>query len=179
MKRRSNTGWIVRVILLSVTLSVVFTLVSESVLSRAGTVTAFILLLAFIVIGVLTDMLGVAVTSAVERPFHSMASHNTVGAPQALRLLRNAERVASVCNDVVGDIAGIVSGATAAVICAHLVRDRSFSALITQLVVTGAVAGLTIGGKAAGKASAINNSTEIVLAAGKVIAFFERIFHKK
>ena len=35
-------------------------------------------------------------------------------------MLRNASRVSSVCNDVVGDICGIVSGATGAVIVARL-----------------------------------------------------------
>lgn len=179
MKRKGNFSWIAKVIVASIILSMVFTVISESVLSGAGYVTAFILLFVFILLGVLTDMIGMAVTSADETPFHSMASHNTRGAAQAIRLIKNAERVSSFCNDVMGDISGIVSGTTGAVICANLVQDFSFSTMLTQLLVTGMVAGLTIGGKAAGKIISLNNSVKIVLFAGKVIAFFERIFKKR
>jgi len=179
MKRKSNVSWIIKVIVASIILSMVFTFISESVLSGAGYITAFILLFVFIFFGVLTDIIGMAVTFADETPFHSMVSHNTVGAAQSIRLIKNAERVSSFCNDVMGDISGIVSGTTGAVICANLVSDFSFHTMVTQLLVTGTVAGLTIGGKAAGKAISMKNSTKIVLAAGKVIAFFERIFKKR
>ena len=37
-----------------------------------------------------------------------MAAHKEAGAIEALRLIRNAEKVASFCNDVVGDISSIV-----------------------------------------------------------------------
>ena len=130
---------------------------------------AFLLLTVFIFIGIIFDMLGMSVTSTNESPFHSMASHGEFGARQALKLVRKNERVASVCNDVVGDISGIVSGATAAVIAGNLTNDFSLNGVIVQLIVTGAVAGLTIGGKAAGKGIATRYDTDIVLFAGKVI----------
>lgn len=179
MKKKTDRGWVVKIIAMSVLISAAFTFVSAELLRGSGYIAAFIVLFVFIVIGVVFDIIGVAVTSADETPFHSMASHNERGAAEAIRLIRRAERVSSVCNDVVGDIAGIVSGATSAIIVSNLVRDLSFGTVITQIGVSGLVAGLTIGGKALGKAVAMNNNTYIVHACGKTAAFFKKIFNKK
>ena len=179
MKHKSDFRWIISIVGISIATSMAFSLISSEILDGAGYAVAFILLFLFILIGVVFDAIGVAVTSAEETPFHSMASHKETGATEALRLLRRAERVSSICNDVIGDICGIISGATAAVIAGNLMGDLGFSGTVMQLLVTGTVAGLTIGGKAAGKASAINNSTKIVLMTGKTIAFIRRPFAKK
>ena len=95
-------------------------LASETSLSGAGAAAAALVLAVFIGLGILFDIIGVAVTAADPRPFHSMAAHKEPGAKEALVLLRNAGRVSSVCNDVVGDICGIVSGTTTAVIVVRL-----------------------------------------------------------
>lgn len=179
MKHRTDFHWVISIVAVSIIMSMAFSLVSSEILDGAGYAVAFILLFIFILLGIVFDAVGVAVTSATETPFHSMASHKEAGAMESLRLLRRAERVSSICNDVIGDICGIVSGATAAVIAGNLVRDMGFSGTLVQLLVTGTVAGLTIGGKAAAKASAINYSTNIVLATGKTIAFLRGIFRKK
>ena len=47
----------------------------------------------FIGLGIVFDMIGVAVTAADPRPFHSMAAHKEKGAKEALVLLRNARQV--------------------------------------------------------------------------------------
>ncbi|MGM9521659.1 MAG: DUF21 domain-containing protein [Oscillospiraceae bacterium] len=179
MKRKTDPKWIIKIVIISVTMSMVFSLISSEILDGAGYIVAFVLLLAFVAVGIVFDAVGVAVTSADETPFHSMASHKERGAVEALRLLRKSERVASICNDVVGDISGIISGATAATISANLVRDFSFGAVITQLIVTGLVAGVTIGGKAIGKTLAINNDTKIVLAVGKAMSLIPQSAGKK
>lgn len=172
MKRKTDKGWILKIVLLTVIISVVFTLVSAEALDGAGYVTAIGVLLLFIAVGIVFDIVGMAVTSASEAPFHSMASHRERGAKEALRLIKNADKVASVCNDVVGDIAGIVSGTTSAVIVTNLVHDLNAGNLVLQLAFSGAVAGLTIGGKALGKVTARRQSTKIVLLVGKIVAFF-------
>ena len=172
MKHGNDYHWIIRITLISIVTSMVFSFVSSEVLDGAGYAVAALLLILFIIIGIVFDMLGVAVTSAQEAPFHSMASHREYGAKSALKLVRRSDRVASICNDVVGDISGIVSGATAAVIAGNISRDAGRSSVVTQLLVTGLVAGLTIGGKACGKAAALNRNVQIVLLAGKVSAFF-------
>lgn len=140
---------------------------------------AFVVLAVFVTAGILFDIIGVSVTAASTAPFHSMAAHKEHGAIEAIRLIRNAEKVASICNDVVGDIAGIVSGSTSALIVSRLITDLSTTNILLQLSISGLVTGATIGGKALGKTLAINNSTRIVLDVGKLIHFKNRILRKK
>ncbi len=179
MKTKTDFSWIIKIVIFSIVISIVFTFLSAEALEGAGYILAFGVLLIFILLGIVFDIIGVAVTSASEVPFHSMASHNERGAIEALRLLRSADKVASMCNDVVGDISGIVSGTTSAIIVANLARDISINNLLLQLLVSGLVAGLTIGGKALGKAAAINNNTKIVLTTGKILSFKNRILRRK
>ena len=155
--------------LISVAASVVFTLATREILGFAGYAVAFALLAVFIGIGIIFDVIGVAVTAATEAPFHSMAAHRERGAAESLRLIKNAHKVSSFCNDVVGDITGIVSGSTAALIAARLLERLDTGNLLIPLMISGAVTGLMVGGKAAGKTIAINNSTAIVLRTGKLI----------
>ena len=60
---------------MAVALSAVLSLASESMLSGAGVAAALLMLAVFIGLGILFDIIGVAVTSADPRPFHAMASH--------------------------------------------------------------------------------------------------------
>jgi CBS domain containing-hemolysin-like protein len=89
-------------------------------------------------------------------------------------LLRNAGRVSSFCNDVVGDICGIVSGTTAAVIVVRLQTLLDIHSVLLGAGVTAVISGLTIGGKALGKSLAINQSTRVVFLAGKLLHVFHR-----
>lgn len=173
MKKKTNFKWVVRIVMVSIAASTVFTLATTGILgNNAGYVAAVAVLTFFIAFGIAFDIISIAVTAAKEAPFHSMAAHRQRGASESLRLVRNADKVVSLCSDVVGDVSGIVSGATAALIAARLMEGFDKSSLLFPLIVSGAVTGLTVGGKAAGKAFAFNNSTGIVLWAGKLINFF-------
>ena len=119
-KEHNHYRWALTAFVMAVALSGLLSLSSEAILENAGLLLALLILALFIGLGILFDIIGVAVTAADPRPFHSMAAHKEKGAKEALKLLRNADRVSSVCNDVVGDICGIVSGATGAVIVARL-----------------------------------------------------------
>ena len=171
MKKKTNFNWLIKVVLISVAASVAFTLASTQILGRSGYIVAFIALAVFIAAGVLFDVIGVAVTAATEAPFHSMAAHRERGAAQSLRLIRNADKVSSICSDVVGDVTGIVSGTTAALIAARLIEGTGAGNLLLPLLISGAVTGLTVGGKAVGKTMAINNPTRTVLRVGRLISF--------
>ncbi len=116
--KKTNVRWIIQIVVTSLVISMVFTFASAEILGNVGRAMAFAVLAVFIALGVVFDILGVATTTATPAPFHSMASHRERGAAEALWLLKNAEKVSSICNDVVGDISGIVSGATAATIAA-------------------------------------------------------------
>ena len=158
----SRFRWPIQVFFLAIALSGTLSLVSESMLSGAGLVVAVVIVVAFIALGIVFDIIGVAVTAADAKPFHSMAAHREKGAKEALMLLRSASRVSSVCNDVVGDICGIVSGSTAAVIVVELQRDLSTTSILISIAVTALISGITIGGKALGKTVAINECTGVV-----------------
>lgn len=180
MKVRKNKNsnqkarWLITVFLLSLTISATFSYLSQKVLGTTGFFGAFLVLVFIIAIGILADMLGVAVTAADEKPFHSMASRKVSGASEAIRLLRNAGKVSSICCDIVGDICGVISGAAAALIAAAAFTTFvSVPLTVLQLVLSALVASLTITGKAFCKYIALEHSTEIVHIAGKVIHFFK------
>ena len=118
------------------------------------------------------DVIGVAVTSSAEAPFHSMAAHHERGAVESIQLIKNADKVSSICNDVVGDVTGIISGTTAALIAARFMEGMKNENFLFSLLVLGVVTGLTVGGKSIGKTIAINNNTIIVLRVGKLINMF-------
>ena len=170
-KQRNKTiRWVVTVFYVTIFISAIISFVSEEIMDGSSILVAFLILLAIVLIGILFDVIGVAVTSADESPFHAMAARKVPGAKESIRLLRQAERVSSICNDVVGDICGVISGSASATIAAQILHNFEFSwPRMVGLVMSAFVAGLTVGGKAIGKTFAVNSSTKIVHFAGKVI----------
>ena len=180
-KERSRTiRWVVTVFLVTIVVSGIISLISDEVMASSGLVAAFAILLGIIFVGIIFDIIGMAVATASEKPFHSMAARKVPGAFEAIRLLRNAERVSSICNDVVGDICGVVSGSASATIAA-LVLSRVDLAWprVVSLVMSALVAGLTVGGKAIGKTIAVNSCTEIVHFVGRILYTLNRFKKKK
>ena len=118
-KARSKTiRWVVTIFFVTILISGIISLISDEVMANSGIAVAFIILLAIVLIGIIFDIIGMAVATADEKPFHSMAARKVPGAQESIALLRNAERVSSICNDVVGDICGVVSGSASATIAA-------------------------------------------------------------
>ena len=180
-KERSRTiRWVVTVFLVTNVVSGIISLISDEVMASSGLVAAFAILLGIVFVAIIFDIIGMAVATASEKPFHSMASRKVPGAQEAIRLLRNAERVSSICNDVVGDICGVVSGSASATIAA-LVLSRVDLAWprVVSLVMSALVAGLTEGGKAIGKTIAVNSCTEIVHFVGRILYTLNRFKKKK
>ena len=109
-----------------------------------------------------------------------MAAHKEKGGKEAIRLLSNANRVSSVCNDVVGDICGVVSGSASATIAALILTQVDVGwPRGVSLVMSAIVAGLTVGGKAIGKTFAVNSCTQIVHAVGRVLHALNGLHGKK
>ena len=177
-ERNKTIRWVVTIFLVTIVISGTISFVSDEIMSSSGIVTAFLILLAIIFIGIVFDIIGMAVATADEKPFHSMAARKVVGAQNAIRLLRNAERVSSICNDVVGDICGVVSGSASATIAAQILQNGDFSwPQLISLVMSAFCAGLTVGGKAVGKTVAVNSATDIVHMVGKLIYWLEHVPH--
>lgn len=169
-ERNKQIRWVVTIFFVTIAVSGLISLVSDEIMAHSGMVTAFLILLMIVLVGIVFDVVGVAVTSADETPFHSMAARKVPGAHEAINLLRNAERVSSICNDVVGDICGVVSGSASATIAAQVLNHFAFTwPNVVTLVMSALVAGLTVGGKAIGKTFAMNSATQIVHGVGKVL----------
>ena len=165
---------------LTVIISAFMSFVCSSLAEDASIFFAFAALIGIVLIGILFDIVGVAVTAADAAPFHSMASRKVPEAQDALKLLRNANRVSSFCNDVIGDVCGVISGSASAVIATRvLMLRKTGSELWMNLIFSALVAGLTVGGKAFGKTVGLGNSTEVVRRTAKTICFFRRMFKRK
>ena len=176
-KERSKTiKWVVQIFLITILISASISFLSEEIMSRSNIAVAFVILLIIVLIGIIFDVIGVAVTSADEKPFHSMAARKVPGAHEAIKLLRNAERVSSICNDVIGDICGVVSGSASATIAAQVVANFTFTwPKVIILAMSALVAAATVGGKAIGKTFAINSCTTIVHSVGRVVYMFHHL----
>ena len=174
---RPDFRWIALIFLVTVLISALMSFVSSNLLEGAGLILSFVILICIVLTGILFDIIGVAVTAAADEvPFHAMASRKVPEAEDALRLIRNAGRVSSFCNDVIGDICGVISGSAAAVISARvLLLSKSGSEIFITLLLSAVVSGMTVGGKACGKSLAMNSSTAVVRTAAKVLCFFRTL----
>ncbi|HYG59423.1 MAG TPA: hypothetical protein VD902_15280 [Symbiobacteriaceae bacterium] len=177
----SNPPWwhrAVRVGMLSFMLAAAVNWVGDLTMSVVPAVVAFLVVLVLIGTGVVFDILGTAVTAAEQPPLNAMAAKRVSGARQALWLVRNADRVANFANDVVGDVSGAVSGAAGTTVALQFSDAMNGGRLldhIVSLAMIGLIAGLTVGGKAAGKRFAIDNATHVVVVAGRVIGALEQM----
>ena len=182
-ERKKAIRWVVTIFFVTILISGVSSLFSEIAMENSTTLVAFLILLLIILVGIIFDIIGMALATADEKPFHSMASRKVPGAQEAIALLRNAERVSSICNDVIGDICGVISGAASATIAARILAgfDMSWPQIIS-LSMSALAAGLTVGGKAIGKSFAVNSCTAIVHGVGRILytlRHFPELFRKK
>lgn len=173
--KKSNTKWLITIIVLSVVICGSISLLSDVLLKKVNLLVAFIILIFIITTGIIFDMIGVAVTAADESPFHAMASKKIKGSKFAIKLIRNADRTSSICNDVVGDVCGIVSGSIGFLIVEKvtLIFPQANATMITTII--GVLIGaFTIGGKSVGKNLAINKSNDILFRVCKIIYFLKK-----
>jgi len=168
---KKHVLWGIFITCVSFALSMLVLFASSGLLGSAQPVFAFIVVLVIIVAGVVFDVIGIAVTAADETPFHSMASKKIKGARQSLVLLRNAPRVSSFCNDVIGDICSVVSGVAATSIV-YKVFATSGNISVIETITGALIAAFTVGGKAFAKNIGMNNSNYIVFWVGRFLSCF-------
>jgi len=172
----SNLKWAVSIGIVSFFIAVFMSVISETILRHASIAIAFCVLVVIILIGVLFDAVGIAVAASTEKAFHSMAANRVKGAGTAVKVVRNASAVSSICNDVIGDICGIISGAASAIIIAQIAVTYDIKdATIMSISLSGIVAALTIGGKALGKEFGIKKSDLIVFEFAKLLYLIESV----
>ncbi len=103
-KNNENVKWFIQVFIITFMLSLFFSYISTVALNDIEMLPAILILLAVIILGIIFDIVGVAVTVAGEEEFHAKATKKIPGAKTAVKLIRNAAKVANICADVIGDI---------------------------------------------------------------------------
>lgn len=171
-KEKVDIKWIITIVIVAFVISFGLSFVANSTIPNLSLIFGIIITLVFIFVGIIFDIIGVSVTSADEKVFHSMASRKVKGASTAVKLKKNADKTSSFCCDVIGDICGVISGAAGTTICAILVTKYNTDLLMTGLITAAVISSLTIGGKALGKSFAINKSDIILYEFAKFISNF-------
>lgn len=177
-KIKSSIKFSFTIAVITFVLAAIFASFSSSILTSVSWIIGMGIVLFIVLVGIVFDMLGIAATAASEAPLHAMAAEKVIGAREAVNIHKNADRFASFCNDVIGDISGIISGSALAIVIIEISKlfqgtNHSTLQIVLSIVLTSIIAALTVGGKAFGKYFAINYSTEIIMIAGKIIFFIE------
>ncbi len=170
-KDNSGIRWFVTVFITTFILSITFSFISTNALNNLALVPAILILIAVIFVGILFDIVGVAVTVANEEEFHAKATKKVKGSKTSIHLIKNASKVANFCADVIGDICGVLSGSISALIAMKIGQTLNLSFNI-QFILSAIVAAVTVSGKAIGKDIANKESTPIVHTVGIVLNKF-------
>ena len=161
--------WIVQIILMAFFLSLSLSFVSDTIIPNVPLFVSILVLVLFIALGIIFDMIGVSSTVADKKVFNSMAAKKIRGSKTALLMIKNNSKVSSFCNDVIGDICGILSGAAGVTIATSISNLYSVDFVVVNLLMTSTIAAVTIGGKAIGKSRAINKANQILFRFSKLI----------
>lgn len=146
---------------------------SRLAVANLGSFLASVVFLLIIAIGVIFDMIGVAAAAADVAPFNARAARKDFGAKKGLHLVRNADRVATFCSDIVGDICGTVSGALGAMLVVRLAFVVDVGEAILNVLVVALAAALTVGGKGFCKGIGITKANRIIGGVGNFLTLAE------
>lgn len=171
-KPQKRNTWFVKALFLTLILSFMFSLISELVIGNAPLAVAYLLIVLLVVIAVVTDMIGTAAAACDIEPFLAMSARKVKGSKMAVRLVKNAEKVSSVCADIIGDICGIVSGACGSAIVVKQFVDGT--SIFVSVLFSAVIAAITVSGKAFGKTYAMTNSNKIIFAVARVLSVFKK-----
>lgn len=174
-KKNKSWLWAIQIFILTFFLSTSFSVLSNLLLSNAHYIISIIALAAIILINILFDVVGVAVTSCSVEPFLAMASRKKPAAKTAVKIVKNAEKVANICADVVGDICSIISGALGASIVVQICASGiGFNEALVSILFSAMIAAFTVGGKSLGKKIAMDNSQAIIYFVARIFSVFQR-----
>ena len=187
-RKRKPLNWAVKITIITFLIAFFMGMFADVLSKNLSFFPALLVLIFIVLVGIVADMAGIAIATADEKTINAMAARKMGGAKEALSLLKNAEKATNIFNDVIGDIAGIVSGATSATIGIYLVTmvtefleqgNFQLGQFLLLSLLSALVAALTVGGKAAGKKYAMKNAANIVYFVGKTAYYLKRLFGKK
>ena len=171
MNKKSN--WILTVFILTFILSVVFSTISSSMAMSCNNIVLMIVLLIVIAIGIIFDIIGTACITANESTFHALSSKKKTGAKEALMLIKNKNKLSSICNDIIGDGCGVISGSMGTFLAISISTLTGYNNTVVSVVLAAFISSATVGGKAIFKVVAMANADSIVYNVGKFIHIFK------
>ena len=165
-------NWNLIVFILSFSLALLFSFLTNKLSNNASNLIMILLILLVIAIGIIFDMIGVAVLTAKESTSHAMSSKKIKGAKIATKLIRNNVSVASFCNDIIVDICGIVSGCLGAVLAISM--SNYIDITIATIITSANISALTVTGKAIFKTVAVKKADNILFISSKLLSIFNK-----
>ena len=177
-KDNADLKWFITISITTFILSITFSFISTNAITNLQHIPAILILLFTILVGIVFDIIGVAVTVAKEEEFHAKATKKVKGAKSSIYLIRHSARVANICADVIGDICGVLSGSIAALVTMKITQTFHLN-FDLQFIISAIVASLTVGGKALGKGIAQKNATNIVHWVGRLFGILKKEEKKK
>lgn len=102
--KNNTNSWVIFISITTFILSLTFSFISNTAISQLSIVMGLIVLILVIAVGVIFDLIGVAVTVGNEEDFHAQASKKIKGAKTSIKMIRNSAKVSNFCADVIGDI---------------------------------------------------------------------------
>lgn len=163
--------WAFRMLFISLSMSIFFGFITQTLLSTMGCIVASIGIVIFIFLSVIFDMIGIAAASADLEVFEKWNREKVEGSKVALHLCVNSEKVCSFCADVVGDICSTLCGAGGACIVTAITKNVTNINIITivTILMTALISGLMVFFKALVKARTLKNSNKIILKLGLIL----------
>lgn len=167
-------NWIIKAFLLTFFIALIFNTTANLIIENCNSIALIIVLLIFILLGIIFDIIGTAVLTAKESTFHAKCSKKIKGSKESINLIKNSNQIASICNDVIGDICGIVSGSVGAMLSIYISQITNINVIYTTLFISSLISSLTVGGKAIGKKYAVEQSDIIIEKVGKTLSLFSK-----
>ena len=165
----NNKSWVIKAFLFTFLICLLISGVSNVVANNANIIVLILITIIIIFIGIIFDIIGTAVLTANEATFHAKASNKISGSKESIKLIKNSSNIANFCNDIIGDICGIVSGSMGAMIALYLANKFNINSTITALIVASVISSIMVGGKAIGKNIAVKKSDKIIFRVGKLL----------
>lgn len=169
----NNKSWIIKAFIFTFFITIIISGASNVIAENSNIFILTIITFLILFLGIIFDIIGTAVLTAKESSFHAKAANKIQGSKECIKLIKNASTISSFCNDVIGDICGIVSGSMGTMIALYFINKFGLSKTITALIVSSIISSLTVGGKAIGKNFAVKKSDDIIFMVGKIISKFK------
>ncbi len=170
----NNKNWVIKAFILTFFLALIISGISNVIVEECGFIVLLIITVLIVILGIIFDIIGTAVLTADEATFHAKASNKIKGSRESIKLIKNASNIANFCNDIVGDICGIVSGSMGAMIAIYASANLNINNTLTALLISSIISSIMVGGKAIGKNIAVKKSDEIIFMVGSIISKFTK-----